>query len=50
MRRSEVEQPVVPQGIAPGRGPENRPVYDAAPALRLAPACPGRLGVAVRLN
>ena len=32
MRRSEVEQPVVPQGTSPGRGPEIRSAHDAAPA------------------
>ena len=45
-----VEQPVVPQGTSPGRGPENRSAHDAAPALRFAPACPGRPGFAVRPN
>ena len=45
-----VEQSVVPQGMSPGRGPEIRPAHDAAPALRFAPACPGRPGFAVRPN
>lgn len=51
MRRSEVEQlaEALP-GQRWGRGPEMWPVHDAAPALRFAPACPGRLGFAVRPN
>jgi len=45
-----VEQSVVPQGMAPGRGPEIRPVHDAAPARRSRTLRPGRPGFAVRPN